>query len=75
MFDTPAELLAKIRLGEDSLLELKAVRFSGKKVAGPSRSDLADELAAFGNFVSGVVVLGVDDKTRACSHPTASERD
>lgn len=64
MFDTPAELLAKIRLGEDSLLELKAVRFSGKKVAGPSRSDLADELAAFGNFVSGVVVLGVDDKTR-----------
>ena len=65
MFDTPSELLDKIRLGEDSTLELKAVRFSGDRITGPEARDLADELAAFGNFVSGVVVLGVDDKTRS----------
>lgn len=41
------------------------MRFAGAKVTGPSRNDLADELAAFGNFVSGVLVLGVDDKSRA----------
>ncbi len=64
MFDTPGELLDKIRLGEDSLLELKAVRFAGARLSGPSPDSLADELAAFGNFVAGAVVLGVDDKTR-----------
>lgn len=63
MFDDPADLLDKIRLGEDSYLELKAVRFAGEKMTGPRADDLADELAAFGNFVAGVVVLGVDDKT------------
>lgn len=65
MFDTPSELLDKIRLGEDSTLELKAVRFSGDRITGPEARELADELAAFGNFVSGVIVLGVDDKTRS----------
>lgn len=65
MFDAPGELMDKIRLGEDSTLELKAVRFSGARMTGPDPRDLADELAAFGNFVSGVVVLGVDDRTRA----------
>lgn len=56
-------MLDKIRLGEDSTLELKAVRFSGDRITGPEARDLADELAAFRNFVSGVVALGVDDKT------------
>lgn len=65
MFDTPGELLDKIRLGEDSTLELKTVRFSGGRMTGPEARDLADELAAFGNFVAGVVVLGVDDRTRS----------
>lgn len=65
MFDRPDELLDKIRLGEDSELELKAVRLSGQRMSGPSRAELADELAAFGNFVSGVVVLGVDDRSRS----------
>ncbi|HSS49258.1 MAG TPA: ATP-binding protein [Thermoanaerobaculia bacterium] len=64
MFDTTDELLRKIRLGEDSVLELKAVRFRGKKIAGPERGDLADELAAMANTGDGVCVLGVDDKTR-----------
>ena len=64
MFDHPDELLRKIRLGEDSLLELKRITFRGSRVTTPARSDLADELAAIANSNDGVVVLGVDDKTR-----------
>jgi len=64
MFDSPQELLRKIQLGEDTSLELKTVRFRGDKVFAPGRDDLADELAAIANTHDGVVVLGVDDKTR-----------
>jgi ATP-dependent DNA helicase RecG len=64
MLDSPEELLRKIQLGEDSVLELKDVRFRGGRVAGPTRDDLADELAAMANSGDGVCVLGVDDKTR-----------
>lgn len=63
MFDSVDELLTKIRMGEDSLLELKAVRFQGERVVGPSRDDLADELAAMANAAGGVVLFGVDDKS------------
>lgn len=64
MFDSTKELLDKIRLGEDSFLEYKEVRFSGKRVSGPSRDSLADELASFANSRGGVFVLGVEDDTR-----------
>lgn len=64
MLATRSELLEKIRLGEDSFLELKEVRFAGSKVRGPTQDDLADELAAFANSVGGVLVLGVEDKSR-----------
>lgn len=64
MFNSQEELLQKIRQGEDTSLELKAVRFRGDRVSGPRRDDLADELAAIANTHDGVVVLGVDDKTR-----------
>ncbi|OGA34300.1 MAG: transcriptional regulator [Betaproteobacteria bacterium RIFCSPLOWO2_12_FULL_62_13b] len=64
MFDRPEELLEKIRLGEDSLLELKEVRFTGERVSAPHRDGLADELAAFANSRGGVCVLGVGDKAR-----------
>ena len=63
MFDTRKELLDKIRLGEDTFLEYKEVRFSGKRVAGPRHTSLADGLAAFANSRGGVFVLGVEDKT------------
>ena len=58
------DLARRIRLGEDSALELKSVVMAGGRVRGPSRNDLADELAAFANTRGGTVVLGVDDKTR-----------
>ena len=64
MFESPEELLNKIRLGEDSTLELKTVAFQGNKISGPKRDDLADELAAFGNSFDGVIILGVDDRTK-----------
>jgi ATP-dependent DNA helicase RecG len=61
MFDSAKELLDKIRLGEDSTLELKEARFAGNRVQGPSQESLADELAAFANGRGGVLVLGVND--------------
>ncbi len=64
MFDSTEELLRKIRLGEDTPLELKAVRFRGNKIEGPSRDDLSDEIAAIANTFEGVLLLGVDDKTK-----------
>ena len=65
MFDSREELLDKVRLGEDSVFELKSVRFRGDKVEGPKRDDLADEFGSFANSPhGGVLLLGVDDKTR-----------
>ena len=63
MFDSKQELQDKIRLGEDTFLEFKEVRFSGDKVQEPHRNSLADELASFANSRGGVFVLGVDDRT------------
>jgi len=64
MFVARSELLEKIRLGEDSFLELKEVRFAGGRVRGPAQEDLADELAAFANSAGGVLLLGVEDTRR-----------
>ncbi len=64
MFDSEIELLRQIKLGEDSRLELKEVRFAGDKVTGPTRDGLADELAAFANAEGGVCLLGVSDSPR-----------
>ena len=64
MLNTRSELLEKIRLGEDSFLELKEVRVAGSKIRGPEQNDLADEMAAFANSHGGVLVLGVQDKSR-----------
>lgn len=62
--DSIENLIRRIRLGEDSELELKRVLLAGARIAAPSRDDFADELAAFANGGGGTVVLGVDDKTR-----------
>lgn len=64
MFNSPEELLRKIHLGEDSSLELKAVRFRGEQITGPSRDKLANELASMANTNDCVIVMGVDDETR-----------
>ncbi|MDR3229200.1 MAG: putative DNA binding domain-containing protein [Puniceicoccales bacterium] len=64
MFDTTDELLRQIRLGEDSSLELKNLRYRGTLVAEPRRDDIADEFAAMANSATGVFVFGIDDKTK-----------
>ena len=58
------DLHRRIRLGEDSTLELKSVLVSGGSVKGFRRDAFADELAAFANSRGGTMLLGVDDKTR-----------
>ena len=58
------DLARRIRLGEDSVLELKRVTVSGSRVTAPRRNDVADELGAFANGRGGELVLGVDDATR-----------
>ena len=61
----PNEALSqRIRLGEDSTLELKRVLLSGSRVAGPERGSFADELASMANGPGGTMMLGVDDSTR-----------
>ena len=64
MLDARKELLDKVRLGEDAYLECKEVRFAGARVTEPRRETLADELAAFSNSHGGVLLIGVEDKTR-----------
>ena len=51
----------QVRLGEDSRLELKEVRFQDDRVSAPHRDGLADGFAAFANSRGGRVVLGVTD--------------
>ena len=70
-----AEFLRRIRLGEDSSLELKSVRVSGSSVRAPARSDVADELAALANSRGGTMILGVHDKTRRIQDLRPDELD
>ena len=55
------ELARRIRLGEDSTMELKRVLLAGLRVADPKRNEFADDLAGIANGRGGTVL---DDKTR-----------
>lgn len=72
MFDTPGSLLDKIRLGEDSFLELKEVRIAGKRVSAPHRDSLADSLETFANAPGGVCMLR--GKRSLWAHSTPNHR-
>lgn len=62
---TVNDWLGRIRLGEDSSLELKRLVMRGDhKVAGPHPDSLADELAAMANGNGGCLILGIDDDTK-----------
>ena len=58
------ELARRIRLGEDSTLELKRVLLAGPRVTAPKRNEFADELASMANGRGGMVLLGVEDRSR-----------
>jgi len=64
LFDTIESLITQIRIGEDSTLEVKSLGFKGSQIISPARDSFADEMAAMANSASGVIVLGVDDKTK-----------
>ncbi len=53
MFHSLTELIEKIILGEDSLIEFKREM--------PNRNSLADEIGAFANANGGVILIGVDN--------------
>jgi predicted HTH transcriptional regulator len=65
MFETTDKLLRQVRLGEDASLELKNLEYKGNQISGPHRNSMADELAAMANTYTGVILFGVDDKTKA----------
>ncbi|PTS82259.1 transcriptional regulator [Pseudomonas sp. HMWF032] len=69
------ELIYQIRLGEDSAYEFKAITLKGKKVDKPHSDSIADELAAFANTSGGILVLGVNDKTRNIEGITRDDLD
>lgn len=50
-----------MQLGEDSTWEFKEIGFSGSRPKSPSRSDLADEVAAFANAEGGILLCSVTD--------------
>ena len=56
------EIRRQLDLGEDSRWEFKEVTFSEDRPKGPTRNDLADEIAAFANADGGVLLCGVSDK-------------
>ncbi len=79
MTDEPEQLADRIRLGEDSTLELKELTVFHGRITGPRRDQLADELAALANANGGTLVLGVADRTRHVTgiprtHLDAAER-
>lgn len=55
LFNTAQELLKQIQLGEDSHLEFKEVKITGKQIKGPSQKDLADEQVRVIPFIEQAV--------------------
>ncbi len=53
MFYSQTELIEKIILGEDSMIEFKREM--------PHRDSMADEIAAFANAEGGMILIGIDD--------------
>jgi predicted HTH transcriptional regulator len=74
MYDSAAELLQKISLGEDTSIEFKSIRIKGEKI-DLARNELADEIAAFANTADGVIVFGIDDKTKTVEGVPLSKLD
>ena len=64
MFETTNELLKRVRSREDKSLELKEVRIVRGNIMEPKKDALADDFAAFANSSGGVILLGVNNKTR-----------
>ena len=55
------DIESRLRSGEDSGWEFKQIEFVGDRPKRPTRSDWADEIAAFANAAGGVLLAGVAD--------------
>lgn len=64
MPESTGSLLERTGADDEGGVLLRRVVFAGEKVRGPSRSRLADDLAALANGRGGELVLGVDAKSR-----------
>ena len=56
------QIRRRLRLGEDSGWEFKAVEFAGDRPRSPRRDDWADEVASFANSRGGMILCGVTDE-------------
>jgi predicted HTH transcriptional regulator len=63
MYEDTFKLIKQISLGEDSVIELKNIDYTGAAVSGPDKNSMADEMAAMANSHGGIIILGVDDKS------------
>lgn len=70
MFDTLQEIADSLKLGEDSFIEFKEVKFRGDGVIDPNADALAGEICAFANTGGGVILLGVHDSGIVQGIPT-----
>ena len=75
MIEDNETLLKQIPLGEDSVLELKEIRYSNNNIIGPHRDSFAEEMAAMANAHGGMIVLGVDDKTHSITGLPSDKMD
>lgn len=57
-------ILKQIEIGEDTTVEFKDLRYKGDRISSPHRNSIADELAGMANTHDGVILFGIDDKTR-----------
>ena len=58
---SPENVLAQIKLGEESEVEFKQARLDDYRVSAPQAEKVADVLAAFANAHGGTLILSVSD--------------
>src|ERR1044071_4023657 len=66
MFDSPEEISAQLRAGEDAFAEFKEVRLRDRSVISPNPDSMAGEMVAFAHADGGTIFLGVEDSGTVC---------
>ncbi|MCI0697085.1 putative DNA binding domain-containing protein [candidate division KSB1 bacterium] len=61
MFDTVQEIIDQLKLGEDSFVEFKEVKFRGEDAVELNPESFAGEICAFANTAGGVMLVGIHD--------------
>ncbi len=61
MLDSVQEIIEQLKLGEDSFVEFKEVKFRGEDVVELNPESFAGEICAFANTAGGVMLVGAHD--------------